>query len=36
MTIPIELVTFCGGALAGMVGLVALMWALVAWQRSRR
>lgn len=36
MTIPVELVTFCGGALAGVVVLVAIMWALVAWQRRRR
>lgn len=36
MILPIELAAFCGGMVAGAAALVALMWALVAWQRRRQ
>lgn len=36
MTVPFEAMTFCGGMVAGAAALVALMWALVAWQRRRQ
>lgn len=36
MTIPGELMAFCGGVVFGAGGLVLLMWMLVAWQRKRQ
>ncbi len=36
MTIPAEMVYFCGGIVFGVAGLFGLVWLLASYQRRRR
>lgn len=36
MTIPLEAMYFCGGAIFGVAGLFGLVWLLASYQRRQR